>query len=57
MAYTLIHNASVVNEGTICKASVVIENDTIYGIYPVTEEPKFDFSNKIDATDVRYLKL
>lgn len=52
MAYTLIHNASVVNEGTICKASVVIENDTIYGIYPVTEEPKFDFSNKIDATDL-----
>lgn len=52
MAYTLIHNASVVNEGTICKASVVIENDTIYGIYHVTEEPKFDFSNKIDATDL-----
>lgn len=51
MAYTLIHNASVVNEGTICKASVVIENDTIYGIYPVTEEPNLDYNSIIDATD------
>lgn len=31
---TLIHNATVINDGTICKASVVVEDDTIACIIP-----------------------
>lgn len=50
MAYTLIYNALVVNEGTIHNASVVLEDDLIYGIYPVSETPILEYNNKIDAT-------
>lgn len=50
MAYTLIRNASVVNEGEIINASVVIEDDSIYGIYSTENIPELDYINTIDAT-------
>lgn len=49
MGLKLIHNASVVNEGSIKTASVIIDDDIITGIYSVDSVPKFDFTEVIDG--------
>jgi dihydroorotase len=50
MGLKLIHNAFVVNEGSIKTASVIINDDIITGIYPTDSVPKFDFIEVIDAS-------
>ncbi len=50
MGLKLIHNAFVVNEGTIETASVIIDDDIITGVYSIDCVPEFDFIEVIDAT-------
>lgn len=47
---TLIKNGTVVNEGKSFMANVLLENDIIKDIYPVSEEPCSDYDNEVDAT-------
>ena len=48
MGRTLIKNAMVVNEGTVQRASVLIDNETIAGIFESSDTPKAD--TVIDAS-------
>lgn len=50
MGLKLIHNAFVVNEGSIKTASVIIDDDIITGIYSTDSVPKFEFFEVIDAS-------
>ena len=48
MSRTLIKNAMVINEGLVQRASVLIDNETIAGIFTTDEMPQAD--SVIDAT-------
>ena len=47
---TIIENGTIVNEGKVCRGSVVIQDDRISEIIFSTEPPRGNYDKRVDAT-------